>query len=126
LRDQTLRLVSDIYSQSLGFQNSSAALLNIIRVKFSELDAVLKVGVAAGLMSEMNYSVLLNEMYQLVEQLSEYSNVDKDNHVLSEKFFKTDLPAAPTPITSPSAQRPTVSHKPPVVTATSNGSPKKR
>lgn len=67
VREKALRLVDDLYDYTNEFSPQPTKLNQLIQHKFRELDATLKVGLRAGLLSEMNYEVVSNEMLNLVK-----------------------------------------------------------
>lgn len=91
LRTASIMTVSDLYFLSAS-TGSVGAVSDKILKKISHIISLLEVGLTAGLISQMNYSILKEEYLKLKEILLKFQLTDSvDSLILSGQFFGPDL-----------------------------------
>ena len=89
VREKALRMIDDLYQLQVDAQPQPAMVSKLVSVKFTELEAVLRVGQRAGLMSDMNCQVLVDEMINLQQIVSD--KLSDKTPQLTGAFFKDSL-----------------------------------
>lgn len=101
IRDKSLRLVDDLYAIKTDSNVRSIMLNQIVNYRFAELLSILNIGARAGLVSDMNLSVIASEIDKLQALVKDNDiSIDSDqNYQLESNFF--DAPES-VPAESPS------------------------
>lgn len=89
VREKALNLVDQLYELQLHQTPRLQPLHAMVESRFGELIAILNVGVKAGLMSQMNFSVLEEEMISLRRLVSDRKSSTEPT--INDDFFKTTL-----------------------------------